>query len=521
MSASARQQPDDESRVGETPNDGVPGPVPTPEAMTSDRRQGRGEFPIGANTGTFNRRASYLKRLIFALDVIVVGLSFLISIQLHEWFVTANNLNLSDNLGLLPIAMGIFAVTRYVLSRRNSIRRQTLARQGLVIAAEVAITVGVLLALVFLFKVESISRFVIITFSVSSIGLLVAVRQAVVWWQISNPSAAARHRVRVLIVGSGGRARKLAAMLDHSSEWGVDIVGFLDPKGESAGRRAGDEILGHVDQISQVLRDNVVEDVIVAVPRKMLVDVQRIVDACQEEGVRLRFLADFYDFNAAKIGLTLVNGVPLISFEPVARDESALFVKRIVDVTLTILALPLLIPIFLLVALAIKIDDPGPVFFVQERIGLHKRRFPMFKFRSMVVDAEARMREIEHLNEAEGPNFKMKDDPRVTKLGNFLRRSSIDELPQLINVLRGEMSLVGPRPMSIRDVDLFDKGIQRKRFSVRPGLTCLWQVSGRSDLDFDDWLRLDLEYIERWSLWLDIKILFRTVFVVLTGKGAV
>ncbi|MEM1372180.1 MAG: exopolysaccharide biosynthesis polyprenyl glycosylphosphotransferase, partial [Pseudomonadota bacterium] len=192
-----------------------------------------------------------------------------------------------------------------------------------------------------------------------------------------------------------------------------------------------------------------------------------------------------------------------------------------VDVTLTVLALPLLIPIFLLVALAIKIDDPGPVFFVQERIGLHKRRFPMFKFRSMVVDAEARMQEVEHLNEAEGPNFKMKDDPRVTKLGNFLRRSSIDELPQLINVLRGEMSLVGPRPMSIRDVELFDRGIQRKRFSVRPGLTCLWQVSGRSDLDFDDWLRLDLEYIEDWSLWLDIKILFRTVFVVLTGKGAV
>ncbi|MEM8547896.1 MAG: hypothetical protein AAGF46_07010, partial [Pseudomonadota bacterium] len=201
MSASARQQPDDESRVVEASNDGPHGPVPTPEAMTSDRRQGRGEFPVGANTGTFNRRASYLRRLIFALDVVVVGLCFLMAIQLHEWFVTASNLNLSDNLGLLPIAMGIFAVTRYVLSKRNSVRRQSLAGQSMVIAAEVAITVGVLLALVFLFKVESISRFVIIIFSTISVVSLVAVRQAVVWWQISNPSAAARHRVRVLIVG--------------------------------------------------------------------------------------------------------------------------------------------------------------------------------------------------------------------------------------------------------------------------------------------------------------------------------
>jgi len=179
------------------------------------------------------------------------------------------------------------------------------------------------------------------------------------------------------------------------------------------------------------------------------------------------------------------------------------------------------LPLMALVAIVIRVDSPGASVFTQQRVGLRKRRFKLYKFRSMVVDAEKRLDEVEHLNEADGPNFKIKDDPRVTRIGKILRKTSIDELPQLFNVLIGDMSLVGPRPMSTRDVDLFDKGIQRKRFSVKPGITCIWQVSGRSDLSFDDWLRLDLEYIDQWSLGLDFKILLKTVPVVLLGKGAV
>jgi exopolysaccharide biosynthesis polyprenyl glycosylphosphotransferase len=281
------------------------------------------------------------------------------------------------------------------------------------------------------------------------------------------------------------------------------------------------QILGTVDQIESILQKNVVDEVIIAVPRTLLQDTQVIADACEEEGVTLRFMADVFDLRVSRMALTQLDEIPLLSFEPVAQNESKLVVKRIFDLVVTLCAMPLIAPVMLAVAIAIKLDSPGPVFFTQQRVGFRKRLFKMYKFRSMYADAEKRMAEIEHLNEAEGPIFKMANDPRVTRVGRFIRKTSLDELPQLFNVLRGHMSLVGPRPMSQRDVSLFDRSIQRKRFSVRPGLTCLWQVSGRSNLPFEKWLELDLMYIESWSLSLDFKVLLKTIPTVLMRNGAV
>jgi lipopolysaccharide/colanic/teichoic acid biosynthesis glycosyltransferase len=180
----------------------------------------------------------------------------------------------------------------------------------------------------------------------------------------------------------------------------------------------------------------------------------------------------------------------------------------------------MLLPLFVVVAIAIKLDSPGPVFFVQDRFGLNKRRFRMIKFRTMRADAESRMQELEHLNEKSGPIFKIKNDPRITRLGRWLRRTSIDELPQLINVLFGEMSVVGPRPLSVRDALRMELAWQKRRFSVKPGLTCLWQVSGRSNLSFEQWMELDLEYIDHWSLKLDASILLRTIPAIMSARGA-
>ena len=232
-------------------------------------------------------------------------------------------------------------------------------------------------------------------------------------------------------------------------------------------------------------------------------------------------MADVFQVKVARMSLTQVRDIPLLTMEPVSQDRQQLFAKRVFDLVVTLISLPVLAPLFIIIAIAIKLDSPGPAFFVQRRVGLRKYKFPMYKFRSMHVDAEDKITEIEHLNEADGPIFKISEDPRITKIGGFLRKTSLDELPQLINVLKGEMSLVGPRPMSERDVNLFDRGIQRKRFSVQPGITCIWQISGRSNLPFEKWLQLDLEYIENWSFWLDVKILIKTVPAVLKNKGAV
>jgi len=195
-------------------------------------------------------------------------------------------------------------------------------------------------------------------------------------------------------------------------------------------------------------------------------------------------------------------------------------IKRALDFCASLVLLILLAPLFLIIAILIKLTSAGSVFFVQERVGLNKRRFPLYKYRTMVRDAEQKMAELEHLNEVSGPVFKMKDDPRLTPLGKFLRKSSIDELPQLFNVLKGDMSLVGPRPLPVRDYEGFSQDWQRRRFSVRPGITCLWQVNGRSDLSFDKWMEMDMQYIDQWSLWLDLKILAQTVPAVLRGSGA-
>ena len=327
---------------------------------------------------------------------------------------------------------------------------------------------------------------------------------------------------RVIIIGTGARAKELSEGLREQSEWGIEVIGYLDPDCERVGQKILDaSVIGTVCDIEDILKSNIVDEVIIAIPRSMLSDAEPIAHACEVEGIKLKFMADLFNLEVARTKLIKLGKIPILTLEPVAQDEIKLFVKRVFDLVTTVISLPVVLPLMAIIAIAIKIDSPGPVFFIQQRVGLKKRLFPLLKFRSMYEDAENRLQEIEHLNEAEGPIFKIKNDPRVTPIGKFLRKTSLDELPQLFNVLHGEMSLVGPRPMSIRDVDLFDKGIQRKRFSVKPGITCLWQISGRSNLPFSKWLELDLQYIENWSLFMDIKILIKTLPAVIFSRGAV
>jgi len=281
----------------------------------------------------------------------------------------------------------------------------------------------------------------------------------------------------------------------------------------------GHEVSG-LDQLESLLDREVIDEIVVCTPRSLSAQIAPVAAICEERGVCLKYMADLYDIGSKQVSVQLVGEVPVLTFEPVAQDQSALIVKRMIDITAVLLALPVILTVFAIIAIFIKLDSPGPLFFVQKRVGLNKRIFNMIKFRSMYADAEARLKDIEHLNEADGPIFKMADDPRITRVGTYLRRSSCDELPQLLNVLLGSMSLIGPRPMSLRDVQQFSEGIQRKRFSVKPGLACLREVSGRSALSFEKWLELDLKYIDEWDLALDFNIMLRLVPSVLKGDGA-
>lgn len=460
--------------------------------------------------------------LLFWLDFLFTVVAFIVSFFSRDIFLQANYpLNIYSHLFILPLLLVLVtSFLSYFGGYDNPAQRSLAGYTGSIIKALV-LAIGIILALLFFLQIEYVSRFVILVFAFLELATLFIIR-TIYSNNFNEQVKSGKKKLNILIIGSRSRAIDLVKVLQAQVVWGINVIGFLDPDPNVRGTKILDiPVLGTVANIHEILKKNIVDEVIVAIPRSLLSDAELIAQACEEEGIRLRFMADLFNVKVARISLLQVEDIPLLTMEPVARDAQQILMKRMFDLVLVLCSLPIIIPLFLIVAIIIKLDSRGPIFFVQERVGLGKRIFKMYKFRSMHENAEELLKDLEHLNEAEGPIFKIKNDPRVTRVGKFIRKTSLDEFPQLINVLRGEMSLVGPRPMSIRDVDLFDSGIQRKRFSVQPGMTCLWQISGRSDLPFEQWLALDLEYIDNWSFWVDVKILFQTIPAVVKSKGAV
>jgi exopolysaccharide biosynthesis polyprenyl glycosylphosphotransferase len=468
----------------------------------------------------FEERSAQLHRVTTLLDISLTILAFMTASFVRLALLDDEPGDLVSHIALLPFVLSLWIFFLAFSGAYASPRTTTWLKYTSAIGRAVAFGLATLLAILFLLKIQYVSRAVIVTFAILDFLLLTGIRLGVVSY-FQRSFRHGDHFRRILIVGTGTRARRLAETLLHTADWGIRIVGHLDPDPVRVGDRIlGSSVLGTVGDISSVLKENVIDDVILAVPRAMIPDVDKIAHACQEEGVNLAMMADVFDVDVARMRLVELGAIPLLTLEPVAHDEWKLIVKRLMDLSLALLSLPVVLPLIAIVSVVVRLDSHGPVFFVQDRVGLHKRRFRMLKFRTMTAGAERLQAQVEHLNEAKGPIFKIAKDPRLTRVGQFLRRSSLDELPQMLHVVTGDMSLVGPRPMSVRDVDLFDHGLQRKRFSVKPGLTCLWQIAGRSELPFSRWLELDLQYIEHWSLGLDVKILFKTIPAVLSRKGA-
>jgi exopolysaccharide biosynthesis polyprenyl glycosylphosphotransferase len=335
---------------------------------------------------------------------------------------------------------------------------------------------------------------------------------------------AVRYRGRnlrhIVVLGTNERAVQFAEKIGAHKEMGYNILGFVDNECKCETERM--ELLSDLYHFSEVLDQHVVDEIIIALPiQSFYSEIREVLGLCEEQGIKVRFITDMlFDLSHAKSTIEYMDDIQILTLYMSPHDGFLLRIKRIIDITISALALILLAPLFVMIGILIKIDSRGPIFFVQERVGYNKRRFEFYKFRTMTSDAEKRQAEMEHLNEVSGPVFKVKDDPRVTKIGKILRKTSMDELPQLFNVLKGDMSLVGPRPLPIRDYKRFDKSWQKRRFSIRPGLTCLWQIQGRNELSFEKWIELDMEYIDHWSLLLDLRILVKTIPAVFRGTGA-
>ena len=325
---------------------------------------------------------------------------------------------------------------------------------------------------------------------------------------------------RLLIVGAGEVGRMVMRSVVARPELGYEIVGFLDDdpgKSNTAlGRLRG---LGTLDSLQDVLKSMPIDEVIVALPWHAHRKIVQVVQEVQQANVRPRIVPDLFALMLGRVQLDQINGIPLIGMQPVAITGFNLAVKRLLDVLVSILALTLAAPFWLLIPIAIKLDSPGPVLFNQVRIGRAGRSFVVHKFRSMVVDAEEQKDSLRSLNEADGPLFKIKEDPRTTRVGRLIRRTSLDELPQFLNVLKGDMSLVGPRPALPEEVAQYEEW-HKRRLEASPGITGLWQVSGRSLVGFEEMVLLDTFYCENWSFGLDLKILFKTIPRVILGEGA-
>lgn len=307
----------------------------------------------------------------------------------------------------------------------------------------------------------------------------------------------------IAVIGSGASAREFARTIENHGFWGLKLIGVFSK-----------------DDVRGLLRDGGVDELILVVDRENLNEFTETFLLCEELGVTARVVLNFFPHSIARMELHEFDGFPLLSFSTTPTNEMLMFVRRIIDLGLATVILLIAGPLVMLpTAILIRLTSPGPVLFRQKRCGLNGRQFVMYKFRSMVNNAEQLRVEVEGLNEMDGPVFKSSRDPRITTVGKIIRRFSFDELPQVFNVLRGDMSLVGPRPPLPAEVARYQPW-QRRRLSMKPGMTCLWQISGRNEVSFDDWMKLDLTYIDNWSLLLDLKILLKTVPVVLLGRGA-
>ncbi len=482
------------------------------------------------------QQARLFHLLVLILDLLLVAAAFVLAHWIRSSWLPAVRPEafpaglypLTDYLPLLPVALAIWGLTLVTTGRYHSQRTVPLVAEAAALI-RASISAAVIFALViFLFRLDAVlleddrfSRSWIFLFVALSALLLITEKLT-----LRMVSRYLRYRGlnyrTVLIVGTNEAACNLAEAIESHGYWGYKIMGFVHGDQEPADPELPQHIpiLGSLDDLQQIIETTVIDDAFFALPRRDLGRLEDLFLRLHEQGIRSRFALNLLPHGSTRVEIEELDGMPLLSISPTPTSLPKLALKRLLDVGLAALLLLLGLPIAVVIALAIKATSRGgSVLFRQTRCGLNGRRFTLYKFRTMVEDAHGMRARLHHLNEMTGPAFKLRNDPRVTKLGRVLRKFSLDEVPQLWNVLRGDMSLVGPRPPIPEEVAQYSRW-QRRRLSMKPGLTCLWQISGRNHIGYDKGIELDLEYIDSWSPSLDLKILLKTIPVVLTGRGA-
>ncbi|MCK9554458.1 sugar transferase [bacterium] len=474
-----------------------------------------------------------IRRVLIFLDGVVIAVSFLFAFFLRRHFHLVYTFDVFPSVELAsrpPVAMANYLIVLFVVvplwcamlytsGMYHSMRTKSYLEVAWVIIKSAVLLIVAFSTVAFLFKIKYVSRLFFAIFVICG-SFFLYLEKLILFSMMHYAREQGYNFRRILIVGTGKRARDFIDRIKKHREWGIRILGIID---DEPGREHKDidksDIAGSLKDVGEILNKWTVDEVIFVIPRSRLNYIEKAILACETKGIKATVAVDLFELKIARARQTEFDGVPLITFDTTVAKEWELFVKRAVDIVVSAICIIIFSPLFLFCAVLIKATSKGPVFFLQKRVGLNGRKFILYKFRTMYQGSHKNIDSVTDKNIMTGPVFKIKKDPRVTSVGRLLRKFSVDELPQLFNVFTGRMSLVGPRPPIPKEVAKYEPW-QMRRLSMRPGLTCLWQISGRNEIGFDEWMKLDLKYLDNWSLWLDFMILMRTIPVVIFGKGA-
>ena len=472
----------------------------------------------------FSRHKQMIGVLYLLADTVLALASFALAYWVRARFIAPQPLYRDSNyLWIIPYGIVLWIVVGVATGSYREIQEENLLRTFWDPIKAAFLGTALLFATIFAFKLVYISRLLLALYAVILLLAMIAFRLAA--RRLGDPLRRNFGGYReFLLVGHGPGVAEVAKAIEANEKRGMRIFGFarigpatVNPQPDSGLRRQYP--IYSLEQLPELVRRHVIDEVVFAAAKG---DMERIEDAfrlCEEEGVKTRVLLNFFPHVISRVYLDRLEQMPLLTFTTTPENEYLLLLKRAIDFAMALVLLIILSPLLLLLAIIIRLTSAGPVLYRQVRCGLGGRKFTVYKFRSMHADADLRRDELAALNEVDGPVFKIRNDPRRTAVGRVMRKFSLDELPQLVNILKGDMSFVGPRPPLPEEVEGY-AGWQRRRLRMQPGLTCLWALEGRNQLNFRRWMELDMEYIDNWSPTLDFKILLKTIPVVLLGRGA-